>query len=875
MTRYLFTTLLIFKLLSSAVAEPVRIFYANEQNSIQNHDDARRVELILRDVGFYVSQVNESGIRGMTAIKGFTERGVIVMAGVSQLSGITIDNLSRFVRDGGRILFLETPVESVKNSSVLREMIGCDSMMVSWKSKNIQVLFKKHFINLPSLTISEVSGQSVTSLTTSSLLGSFNCIKTEANVQMKQVPGIFLNQYGQGKVVTFNWAAVRFQNKDADDLVIRSVAWLSANGNEAEASLLITPSSLKTQISGPSPGVPELIPIMPLLKEDAPDYSKGQGMRKGIYTGVSGFCDDYSKVGIQPLREMAAFRNMITIARAAGINTICVFPVDGDSVIFKSEYLRSRKNDLLGEFCDAVHAEGLNAEIYLVERDPYFGVLSGYRNTIECMWDFEGKWSNIINEIANYDLDGMCVPPDEFWSPVHEGVPGPDDPCTSKFREWYGYEPPKRLADNKESRAWIQYGYRAMSEVFKNWNDLVKHKNSKIVRSNILYAGSFCYNRPSNVSYDIIGHAADFDYMMTDPYVGLHVNLRDHYYVPEVVKHLEGSIPSRRSMVTLQAARLRTYQPHLRPVYVYGEAISALASGTDGIYYFTFNIIGNSKTGEQTSNFKNVEITFSAMRTLEKWGIEKSSVPSQVALLFSQRSQDYAYLREDKEIGNGFEAQEKGNDLLLANGYPYRLYYLEQENDWQDIPGLKVIVLPFTYAISDKALVKLEDHLRAGKHLVILQRMGEADENGEIRSEPSLKKLERLYPKQVSHIPGEVFAGFSDPEYVKQFTTVMNNALGNDKLISLNRFGRDVEVSALQLPDNKMLLFAINWEPGDISIEMGVNLPEGNYRLTERNPDGIQKVTIGNKKTLKAKDLKNFAVSLKEDEFRIWLVEPY
>lgn len=875
--RSAFILLLTFTLIYANGAEPVRIFFANEKNSLQSPDDARRTELILRNAGFDISQVNEGGIKGMIVIEGFTERGVIILAGVSQLPQTTIDHLSRFVKDGGRLLWLEAPAVSVRKSALLREMLGFDSLMVSWKDNNIEVLFNKHFISVASLTLTETSGQSVTRLTTGNPLAFFKSIRTDSAGEIAQLPGIILNQYGQGKVLTFNWPADRSQNKNVDDLIVRSSAWLAANGDEVNAAALISPSSSKiiAQMTGLSASIPHLTPTEAAKKEAEPDYSKAQGMRKGVYVGVSNICD-YSRVGLEPLKEMATFRNMINIVKAAGINTVCLYPMEGDSVIFKSKYLKSHKYDLLREFCDAIHAEGLKAEIYFLERDPYFGGdLSGYRNKIECIWDFKNKWSNILQELSGYDLDGMCVAPDEFWSPAHQGTPGTDDPCTAKFREWYGYEPPKEIGDNKVSRSWIQYGYRALGEVFSSWNDLVKQRNPKIIRSNIIYVGGICYNRACNISYDIVGHAADFDYMMTDPYVGLHVNLRDHYYVPEVVKHLEGSIPSHRSMITLQAARLRNYQPELRPVYVYGEAISALASGTDGIYYFHFGIIGNSKTGQQTPQFKNAELTFSAMRTLERWGIEKSFVPTQIALLFSQRSQDYADLRKDKDMGNGYEAQEKGNDLLLANGYPYRLYYLEQENDWKDVSGLKVIILPFIYTISDNAILQLEDHLRTGKRLIILQRVGEADENGEIRSEPALAKLARLYPKQVFSIPGEVFAGFNDPVYVNQFLKTMNNALGNDKLISLNRYGRDVEVSALQLPDKKIMLFAINWEPGDISIEMGVNMPEGTYRLTERNLEGTQAVTIDNRKTLKAKDLKNFAVDLREAEFKIWLVEPY
>lgn len=871
--KQLFALLMVCISLSASAADPVRVFFTQDESVLQSPDGARRIDRLLRNNGFAISQVNESGLRGMTGIEGFTEKGVIVVPGVDKYTQPTVDRLAQFVRDGGHLLILDAPTTSIVKSATVREIIGCTAAVRTWSADNVAVTFEKHFIAPPkALALARAEGHSFAKLTSGQALGLFGARADQA----AGAPAVVLNRYGQGRALTLNWDAVKTANPDSDALIVRCVAWLAAGGNDAEAAGLLRAASggaAQPSKLAPPAKMPRLSAGGTPIPEPAADYSKPTGMRKGTYFEVGNFCD-FANVGKQPLKEMDAFKNMIKNVKAAGINTLCVTPRYKTQAIYPSKYLQHIDYDLLGEFCDEVHEENLNAEVFMVERDPYFGNFTGYRNQIQCIWDFKDKWANVVTELAGHDLDGMCVPPDEYWHNAHRGMPPADDPCTAKFREWYGMEPPQSIGDDAVSRAWIQYNYRALGEVYASWNELAKKLNPKMARMNILYVGSICYNKRQNISFDIIGHATDFDYIMTDPYVGLHVGLRDHYYVPEVVKHLEGASTNRKSMVCLQGARLRTHQPMLRPIYVYGEAISSLASGGDGVYFYYYGVWANSDGTLKPAEFHNIETAFNAMRTLERWGLKDAVVPAQVAMLHNQRGQDYAELRKSGDMGNGHEAHEKGNDLLLANGYPYRLYYLEQEADWKDIPGLQVIVLPFAYAISDSAVAQLENHLKAGRRLVIMQRMGEADEKGVMRPTPALERLVKAYPKQVFRIPGEVFAGFSDENYVKKFNETMAKALGKNRLLTLNRYGHDVEVSALELPGGRLMVFALNWEPGDVSFEMGVNPPKGSYRLTERNPNGAQPVTLKGKAAFKAGDLKRFAVDLKEDEFKVWLVEP-
>lgn len=55
--------------------------------------------------------------------------------------------------------------------------------------------------------------------------------------------------------------------------------------------------------------------------------------------------------------------------------------------------------------------------------------------------------------------------------------------------------------------------------------------------------------------------------------------------------------------------------------------------------------------------------------------------------------------------------------------------------------------------------------------------------------------------------------------------------LGADRQTYLNRYGYDIELSSLEKNDNEKFLFATNWENHLVIVDIGINMPEENYRL--------------------------------------------
>jgi hypothetical protein len=244
--------------------------------------------------------------------------------------------------------------------------------------------------------------------------------------------------------------------------------------------------------------------------------------------------------------------------------------------------------------------------------------------------------------------------------------------------------------------------------------------------------------------------------------------------------------------------------------------------------------------------------------------------------MFGHMGQDYVALKNNSvNLGNGYDAQQAAIEMLLANGYPFEIYETDHEADWERLPAeIRVLIVPFAYAISDKAAAQFEAHAKAGKRIVIMQRLGEADMKGDPRPTPALAKLIAAYPRNVIRIEGDVAMGRLTPDYEARYCKAIDEALGGDKPVYLDRGGQDIEATVLDLPGGKKILFALNWERRPAGFGLGVNLPEGRYRMTERNLKGTQPAAIGGKDVLSARDLRKFAVDLEAEELKFWLIEP-
>lgn len=958
---------------SRAKAGTVHVLFSKVNSEKFGFAGSDRIEDQLKTAGFNVQRI---GDEDLTALKGVTPDDVVVLSSVYLIGEDGVAALTKFARQGGGILWIDAPVPSVQTSAALRKLLGCSTFTVSnWSANYAEIqtprpILYKHFINGDHDFFDAVhcTGNSVWSLSTAYELGRFPPMPNQewdvVNRSPVKSPGLVdripvetLNMVGHGRVLLFNFKAAESGLNQMRDIIRRATAWLLVDGDETAATAI-----LNGKTGAPKSAAPKCLATIEAVgfpTEEPLGNPKDFRLQMGIFARTGDFTPGKTPgMGAaasnmpnlpdpsEPLRDWPRFKQFVNNLKMIGAHS--VYLAAGGSP--------AQGRDLLQEFCDAMHAEGLDVHTYSGEggggprpavasnattttrqrgrvrgagargqaaqtaeanaaqpprqrgrqegpregaavtagnaRDMTYrdreltsatqaqanaSVLGANIRTqqIRDIWVFQDEWAKAIDNLTNRDLDGMCVPPDEYSRAAFNGKPTDDSPMPKKFRELTGYEMPAKLGDDPQSRAWMKYGYDATAQVYAVWNNMVKQKKPNMERTNIIFVGELCWNNRPPINWSIIGHASDWSAFMTDPYVGLHLDLLDHWYVPETIKRLAGSTPNHVAMVTLQNNRLREFMEQLRPLHVYGEAVSSVAHGGHGVHFFHYFKIFNNDGEPYLGRVENTAMGFSLMRTLDKWGVMDGSVPRQVALLFNEMGQNYVSLIDNRYVGSGFDSQQAAIGLLLANGYPFNIYSLDHEADWTTLPeSTRVLIVPFAYSISDKAVAQLEAHAKAGKKIILMQRMGDADENGAPRPSPALDNLLKSYPNVVTRVGGEVMMGYVTPDYEAGFCKTVDKALGDAKLVNLNRFGNDIEATALDLKGGKKILFAINWEKQPVRVELGINMPAGKYRLTERNLKGTQPAAIKGKEVMSARDLRNFAVNLQTEELKFWLIEP-
>ncbi|MEN6626803.1 MAG: hypothetical protein ABFD69_11325 [Candidatus Sumerlaeia bacterium] len=921
----------IFLIHSASAKRPgvVHVLYSEHNAKRYGYPSTDRGEVQLRTGGFDVRRISDEQL---LKLDGVAPDDVIVMCGVYLMKEDAIAALTRFAEQGGGVLWIDAPTPTIVESRAIQKLLGCSSFTVPWIANFAEIetprpILYKHFITggHDFFTAYHCAGNSVWSLSTAYELGRFPPMENkEWDVVSRspvkrpgivdRIPAITVNMVGRGRVVLFNWKAQHFGGTISFDMIRRAAAWLLADGDEAAANKILAgrTGADKTQAS------PRLATIE--AQGSPADEPLGNPKDFRLPMGIFVRGNNYGMPSAQrpgegpaqpppsePIRDWPMFKKMVANLHRIGAHSVYLGGGMGTT--------STTGRDLLQEFCDAMHEQGLAVHTYSGDRGARPGAggapgaprpregaraMAGIardlnardvttRTTVSLstlgapdspgqirdIWEFKNTWAQFIDKQTDRDLDGLCVPPDEYHRPVYNGKPGDDAEVLRRFRRQYGFEMPteKELNDNPQSRAWIRYGYESTAEVFAAWNELVARKKPNIQRTNIIFVGELCWNWISPINWSMVGHASDWSAFMTDPYVGLHADLLDHWYVPETTKRLMSSTPRRQAMVTLQNNRLREFHEQLRPMHVYGEAVSSVAHGGRGVHFFHYFKIFDDGGDPFVGRVENTTEAFSLMRTLDRWGVMDAEVPPQIAMLYNEMGNHYVWLVRKRNYNNGYDSQQAAIDMLLANGHPFELYSLDHPADWAKLPAAtRVVIVPFAYSITDKAVAQLEAYAKAGTKVILMQRLGEADENGELRATPALARL--IGMPNVVRIDGDIATGSITPDYVAHYLRTIDEALGDARLVNMNRHGNDIEATALDLPGGKKILFALNWEKAPVRFELGINLPKGKYKITERNLKGVQPAAIKGKEVVNAKALRNFAVDLNAEELKFWLIEP-
>jgi hypothetical protein len=506
-----------------------------------------------------------------------------------------------------------------------------------------------------------------------------------------------------------------------------------------------------------------------------------------------------------------------------------------------------------------------------------------------CVWYGEywvPAFSQAIKEIVDSGVTSIDVTPDEFYIEGHNLQRMPkDDPCRKKFKETYGIEVPKVVADNENYRKWLLFCYEATADTFKRFVKAAKKANPEIItETNLSLAPSLVYNSPDyTLAIDIVGHCSGIDVLGTDPY--FRNETLGHYQMPKTAVLYQGATPNRNTVMMLQAVCGDFITPFTNPLWAAGNATSILMRGVHDIdFYRICNYANLSPKGEQNPAYKFYKNWIKMVRVLEPLGLKHATVPKDIAFLYSRAGIDWWELKEKSKKNfktypnsamSGYAHNDAVMKMLFSNGRPFELYFLDQPSTLKNILKYKVAVIPFGYSISKESYDILRNAQKQGVRILIVNHLGETNELGTAHPEPLLKSLINL--PGVKYMDKDLLAHGADPEVQSEFLANLDTLLGKDKSFFVSTHGKDVEVGLLKHDNGTYFIPIVNWHNQDAVVDLGLKCPEGNYELLRYSLDGISKSQINgdNKKLYSPDDLRNFRIKLPKHNTMILVIRPY
>lgn len=493
-------------------------------------------------------------------------------------------------------------------------------------------------------------------------------------------------------------------------------------------------------------------------------------------------------------------------------------------------------------------------------------------------------YTKAVATFAQMGFDGIGVVPDEWTysnrrvkrqyakrqSPevqaFYEKLPHYCDcaVCRAQFRKRYGMD----LPDVSEpwltaDPAWAHFAefrYDSTSAWMQRTVEAVKRVSPNTITDTMICVLPVCSDDrlAAGAAWDKIGVDTELDCLQTDPYLMLHNYLGDstHYYATETAIHLTEANwkPGRGSAVTLESCRLRDKYRPKDPAEVYGAALSCLAHGARGFFWWHFSYMrGERDFVEAELPFRRVQAAYKVMQALES-SVADSAPSGDVLVLYSRGSEDTwdrlgkrgllpAVFGEEPNPKRGFIAHKHVLYWLLRRAVPFRTTFLDNP-DPAKLAAAQVVLVPFPLSLPEAQSERLRELAEAGKTVILMSELSPMDELGVMLPEPRFARLvsghslsrEESRVTAVSFGKGKiVFLGddfarglfepvepMKDPEgrvplpaFDRARTAILEqllaSALGRTGSAFRQQPDTDIELTVLDGTQGRLLL-AINWE---------------------------------------------------------------
>lgn len=288
------------------------------------------------------------------------------------------------------------------------------------------------------------------------------------------------------------------------------------------------------------------------------------------------------------------------------------------------------------------------------------------------------------------------------------------------------------------------------------------------------------------------------------------------------------------------------------------------------------------------------------VRKLAEWGGWKAEVPKDVLVLRSRRSEHYWY--SHALAGNDTRAPagerdryaswrlERTRDARLRAGdtyffwtayqlvkaaMPFEIYPIQRVAAWKDrVKDYKAIVIPSGYVIADDELAELKRFAALGRKIIVVgANAGEADGFGEKRAVNAFADV-----PNVTVIPFTPAFDENSPKLEKAFADALQSAVGCPSLTLARDKDHDVQAYRLNAKDDAALVMVANYSERPTSVNLGVTLPKGKYRLevcssgvtkpgfVREGIAGVRTGTVGGKEIFSAEEARTIRLDLRPED---------
>ena len=453
-------------------------------------------------------------------------------------------------------------------------------------------------------------------------------------------------------------------------------------------------------------------------------------------------------------------------------------------------------------------------------------------------------FGRLLSESMAHGCSGVSVCADEF--PQCGGSPDPSVYAQALKRDLGLDEKPPVRADTEAYRRFMLFHYRQVGAFHRQAAETALAQNpAAVLLSNWRIDPVALNSTYGCLAYDVLAEQTGLHLMGTDPYFS---DPWRRTFMERCVKLLAAANRPRGAMAVLKAGQWGRWDrlSQWRSILTGGSAVAAVMHGAEAVTFYRHNYL------RLNANTHWVREAFEIVEHLDQQGFPASRGPRDVAILHSRASEDFwqhrCHMTDAGDPGRdgvrGYVTQKVIEELLLERSIPTAYFYLDREDTFEsELSDYGVVLLPFPYCISDRAARAVAAAREAGAHVIVCDRLGEANELGTLRAEPVFASWREQGTGRFAFVD-DVLGTYWRDDVRDRFVDDLIRRVGEHRTLSMETGGRNLEGIVRHGAGDRAFVAFINWEDVPLRADVSLNLPAGDYTVQVldkfgRRPGGV------------------------------------